>query len=260
MAYEERKNSGGKPVYTLGPLVHNPQVIEELEKDGIKTIEELEDHEIGTLIIRTHGVTPAIRKEAIALGYKIVDATCPLVKNIHDIVKDLNEGGYYILVIGHSSHPEVVGIVGQVEGECSVIEDVEDAREIERRKKLGVVVQTTALWPKFLEIGSVLIEKAQECRIFNTICHATMERQDAALELARAADAMIVVGGRNSSNTRRLLEICQSVNPNSYQVEYAHEVRTDWLDNVNTIGITAGASTPDHVITEIKEKVIELKG
>jgi len=255
MAYEELKKSNGKPVYTLGPLVHNPQVIEKLEKDNIESIEELGDHPIGHLVIRTHGVSPAIRKRASELGYMIVDATCPLVKKIHTIVCDLRDQGYKILVIGHSLHPEVVGIVGEVEEDCKVIESIEDARNLDDYIKLGVVVQTTALWPKFREIAGELPIKAKECRIFNTICHATIERQDAALKLAKEAGTMIVVGGKNSSNTRRLLEICKSVNSNSHQVEYAEELQPAWFYNVEEVGVTAGASTPDHIIKKIVRNI-----
>lgn len=255
MAYEELEKADGKPVYTLGPLVHNPQVIEELENDNIESIEELDGHPIGHLLIRTHGVSPSICRRAEDLGYEIVDATCPLVKKIHTIVSNLRDWGYKILVIGHSSHPEVVGIVGEVEKDCKVIESVEEARSLDKYSKLGVVVQTTALWPKFHAIAAELPEKAQECRIFNTICHATIERQDAALKLAREAGTMIVVGGKNSSNTRRLLEICKSVNPNSYQVEYAEELQPEWFHNVKEVGVTAGASTPDHIIKKIVENI-----
>lgn len=259
MAYEELSKSENEPVYTLGPIVHNPQVIEQLEKDGIKQIEELESHKIGHLLIRTHGVIPEVRKKAEDLGYKIVDATCPLVRKIHTIVKNLWEENYHILVIGHSSHPEVMGIVGQVEGACEVIENLEDVQRLPFHKKLGVVVQTTALLPSFYEISKALIEKSEECRIFNTICHETIKRQEAALELARKVDAIIVVGGRNSSNTRRLLEICLSVNPKSYQAEYSEEVDPNWLVGVKEIGITAGASTPDHIINGIVERLKELQ-
>ncbi|MCD4786153.1 MAG: 4-hydroxy-3-methylbut-2-enyl diphosphate reductase [Candidatus Eremiobacteraeota bacterium] len=255
MAYEELEKANGRPVYTLGSLVHNPQVIEKLEDDKIKSIEELDDYPVGHLLIRTHGVSPSTRKRAEELGYKIVDATCPLVKKIHTIVFKLKEWGYKILVIGHSSHPEVEGIVGEVEKDCKVIDSVEDAKSLENYTKLGVVVQTTALWSKFREIAGHLPEKAQECRIFNTICHATIERQDTALKLAKETGVMIIVGGKKSSNTRRLLEICRSVNPNSHQVEYTEELQPEWFHNVEEVGVTAGASTPDHIIRKIVENI-----
>jgi len=255
MAYEQLANSSGKPVYTLGPLVHNPQVIKKLENDGIKSIEELGAYPIGHLLIRTHGVSPAIRKEAMELGYNITDATCPLVKKIHDIVLELQREEYPVLVIGHSSHPEVQGIVGELEGNCRVAETVEDARNLQPCHKLGVVVQTTALWHNFTEITVELLGKTKELRIFNSICHATMERQAAAEDLAGKVSMMIVIGGRNSSNTRRLLEISLRVNPRSYLVESPEEVQKDWFADITSIGLTAGASTPDYIIESVYEKV-----
>lgn len=260
IAYKELEKASGKPVYTLGPLVHNPQVIDQLEKDGIKSIEQedLENHNVGHLIIRTHGISPSIRRKAVKLGFKNIDSTCPLVKKIHKIVRTLRDEDYKILVIGHASHPEVVGIVGQVEGDCTVIENIKDSAELPRFKKLGVVVQTTALWPKFQEIAAELVGKAQECRIFNTICHATIERQKAALKLAKNVDVMVIIGGKNSSNTRRLLEICKSVNSNSHHVEHVEDLDPSWFKGAKEAGITAGASTPDHIIKRIIHRIKEL--
>jgi 4-hydroxy-3-methylbut-2-enyl diphosphate reductase len=255
IAYETLNNSADKPVYTLGPLVHNPQVIQKLEKDGIKTIEELDEHPVGYLVIRTHGVSPSIRNRAITLGYTIIDATCPLVQKIHDIALDLQNQEYPILVIGHASHPEVIGIVGEVEGNCQVIESVEDAKNLPYRTKLGVVVQTTALWPKYHSIATELLEKAKEVRIYNTICQATIERQTSAEEIAAHNDLMVIIGGKNSSNTRRLLEICLSVNPRAHLVESPDELQNQWFEGVNRVGLTAGASTPDYIINDIYEYI-----
>jgi 4-hydroxy-3-methylbut-2-enyl diphosphate reductase len=255
IAYETLNNSADKPVYTLGPLVHNPQVIQKLEKDGIKTIEELDEHPVGYLVIRTHGVSPSIRNRAITLGYTIIDATCPLVQKIHDIALDLQNQEYPILVIGHASHPEVIGIVGEVEGNCQVIESVEDAKNLPYRTKLGGVVQTTALWPKYHSIATELLEKAKEVRIYNTICQATIERQTSAEEIAAHNDLMVIIGGKNSSNTRRLLEICLSVNPRAHLVESPDELQNQWFEGVNRVGLTAGASTPDYIINDIYEYI-----
>ncbi len=255
MAYDALEEAQGSPVYTLGPLVHNPQVIEQLEKDGIKSIEDLKAYPRGHLLIRTHGVSPHIRKEALALGYHIIDATCPLVKKIHEIVLKLLEENYSIVVIGHAHHPEVKGIVGEVDGKCTIIESVEDAQRFQEVTKLGIVVQTTALLPKFRKISMEMLNKAQEVRIFNTICHATVERQKSAEDLAKRTDLMIVIGGKNSSNTRRLLEICKRVNQNSHHIERPSEIEMGWFEDVNHIGITAGASTPDHIIKDVIESL-----
>jgi (E)-4-hydroxy-3-methyl-but-2-enyl pyrophosphate reductase len=261
MAYNKLQESDGIPVYTLGPLVHNPQVIAQLEKDGIISIDvdEMKDKPKGHLIIRTHGVSPKIRNKASELGYIITDATCPLVKKIHHIVLELQKEDYQIIVIGHASHPEVQGIVGEVENHCYIIEDTKEVAELQIFKKLGIVVQTTALWTKFQEISAALLEKTQEARIFNTICHATIERQQAAEELAKEVDLVIIIGGRTSSNTRRLLELCKSVNPNSHHVELPDELNPEWFSGTEKIGLTAGASTPDHIIGEIFRKIKEIK-
>jgi (E)-4-hydroxy-3-methyl-but-2-enyl pyrophosphate reductase len=260
MAYDKLHESDGKPVYTLGPLVHNPQVIEQLEKDGIKSIEidEMAAKPRGHLIIRTHGVSPKIWDKASELSYITTDATCPLVRKIHHIVIDLQKEGYPVIVIGHASHPEVQGIVGEVEDNCFVIEKAEDVAQLQMFKKLGIVVQTTALWSRFQEISAALLEKTQEARIFNTICHATIERQQAAEELAGQVDLMIIIGGKNSSNTGRLLEICKSVNPNAYHVEQPDELNPEWFRGVARTGLTAGASTPDYIIENVYSRIEEI--
>ena len=261
MAYNKLNEADGKPVYTLGPLVHNPQVTGQLEKDGIFSIEveEMADKPKGHLIIRTHGISPKIRNKASELGYIITDATCPLVRKIHHIVLELQKEGYQIIVIGHASHPEVQGIVGEVDNSCFIIEDKKEVADLQVFKKMGIVVQTTALWSNFQEISAALLEKTREARIFNTICYATIERQQAAEELSEQVDLVIVIGGKNSSNTRRLLEICMSVNPNSHHVEQVDELNPEWFRGVKSAGLTAGASTPDYIIEEIFNRIEEIE-
>jgi len=258
IAYERLKAADGKPVYTFGPLVHNPEVIRRLEKDGIRSIGQLNSEEPGHLLIRSHGVSPAVRKRAEEMGYVVTDATCPLVEKIHKIVRNLKKEGYTILVIGHSAHPEIIGIVGEVDEECIVIESVDEVRKLPRYKKLGVAAQTTTLWTKFMDISRELVGKAHECRIFNTICEATIEAQKSAMELAGRAGAMIIIGGRNSSNTRRLFEISSTVNPNSHHIEYPEELEPGWFEGIVEVGVTAGASTPDHIIEKVIERIREI--
>lgn len=260
IARKERESAGEKPVYTLGPLVHNPRVVGELEQDDVKSIGDPADYKPGRLIIRAHGVPPVVRDNAAELGHEIVDATCTLVKKIHDIVRKLDQEGYPVAVIGHAMHPEVTGIVGHARGECVILESPEDVEKIPFRDRLGVVVQTTFLYPAFLEIAAALPGKARELRIFNTICHATMERQESALELAKMADAMVVIGGKNSSNTQRLLEICLEVNPNSHHVESPGEIDPSWFRNGEITGVTAGASTPDNGIEDVINKIRKITG
>lgn len=258
-ACRAKDEAGQTPVYTLGPLVHNPQVIDNLRQNGIVSIDDPGDRDNrGILLIRTHGISPSIREKAQDLGYEIIDATCPLVQKIHKIVRMLEREKYSIIVIGHASHPEVQGIVGEVEGDCLVIENPQQAAQLGREKKLGVVVQTTALLKNYRKIASQLVEKAEEVRIFNTICYATYERQKAAEKLANRSSVMIVVGGKNSSNTRRLLEICKMVNPNSYHVETALELKEEWFEKAERVGITAGASTPDYIIDQVRDRIEQL--
>ena len=243
------------PIYTLGPLVHNPLVINQLKERGIHPVSSVEEIQEGSLLIRTHGVPPAVIKEAQKKNLRVIDATCPLVKKIHGIVRNLREEGYRVAVIGHSRHPEVQGILGYSGEGSLVIEKEEEAAVLPFQKKLGIVVQTTELTENFQKIAIRLLERAEECRIFNTICFATQERQRAALELAMVVDLMIIVGGKNSSNTRKLLEISQEAGTATYLVESAEELDPGWFSGKKKIGLTGGASTPDEAIHRVKRMV-----
>lgn len=253
------KKEGNLNVYTLGPLVHNPDVIKQLEKEGIFSIDATSSIKKGYLVIRTHGTAPKIYKEALKRKLKVIDATCPLVRKIHDIVRDLTSNGYKIIIIGHKDHPEVKGIAAYASSGCKVIESVNEAKKFAKEKKvtdkLGIVVQTTFMLDNFRAIIPILIDKAQECRIYNTICSETKLRQAETLELAKKVDIMIVVGGKDSSNTRRLFEICKKCCPSTYLVEGAKHIKADWFRGKKTAGLTAGASTPDWVIEEIVDKI-----
>lgn len=259
IAYREKEKYGDNPIYTFGPLVHNPQVVQKLEMDGIFSIENLNLHPPGRLIIRTHGVSPEIRLEASRLGYDIIDATCPLVKRIHEIVLRLQKEDYPIVIIGNASHPEVQGIMGHVKTESYVIEKNEDVRNLPGFKKLGVVVQTTSLLSMFHKISMQLLKKSSEIRIFNTICNTTIERQASAKKIAEKTDIAIVIGGRDSSNTRQLLEICRNVNPRSYHIESSEQIKREWFEGVTSVSLTAGASTPDYIMQEVYEKIQKLQ-
>ncbi|MFH1452767.1 MAG: 4-hydroxy-3-methylbut-2-enyl diphosphate reductase [Armatimonadota bacterium] len=248
-------------VYTLGPLVHNPDVIEQLEKEGIFSIDKPSKIKSGCLIIRTHGTTPKIYKDALKRKLKVIDATCPLVRKIHNIVRDLSKQKYKIIIIGHKDHPEVKGIASYAPFGCKVIESVREAEDLKMGKngrivdKLGIVVQTTFLLSNFRQIVPILIDKAHECRIFNTICSETKLRQAETLDLAKEVDIMIVVGGKSSSNTRRLFEICRKFCPSTYLVEGASQIKKSWFSGKRKAGLTAGASTPDGAIEEVLNKV-----
>ena len=257
MAYDVLKKEEGKPVYSLGELVHNPEVIRNLERDGIRSVteEQMKDVSPGVIIFRAHGVPPRIRELAEELGFQIVDATCPRVEKIHSIVKELKEQDYDIVVAGRAEHPEVKGIVGEIDGDCMVMGKVKDTEDYPKSRKLGVVAQSTTSRPLFLEIASRLMEKALEIRVFDTVCRSTIDRQKYARELASEVDVMIVIGGKNSSNTRHLWEFCYQVNYNSYQVEYPNDLDRDWFEGAEKVGIATGASTPDGLIDSVAERI-----
>lgn len=257
IAYDVLKKGEGKPVYSLGELVHNPEVIRNLERDGVKSITEdqIEKLPPGVIIFRAHGVSPRIRKLAEENGFEIVDATCPRVERIHTIVKELKEQGYDIVIAGRADHPEVKGIAGEIDGKCTIMGKVKDTEDYPKSCKLGIVAQSTTSRQLFLEIASRLMEKAKETRVFDTVCRSTIDRQKYAKELAAEVDVMIVIGGKNSSNTKHLWEFCYQVNYNSYQVEYPNDLNRDWFEGAEKVGIATGASTPDGLIDAVAERI-----
>lgn len=250
------------PVYTYGPLVHNPMVIEKLHSQGITTLDSLDGVPQGYLIVRSHGVPPELGRRAAELGFRIVDATCPLVRKIHKVVESLREQEFTVIVIGHPDHPEVVGIAGHAGSNCMVVEDIRDIESINPGKKVGVVVQTTALRSKFREISAKLLEHCLEncfeCRIYNTICFETLKRQNETRALADRVDVMIVAGGKNSSNTKRLVDICMEAGTATYLIEVPQELRAEWFKGISTVGVTAGASTPEELLEKVKTRLNEI--
>jgi (E)-4-hydroxy-3-methyl-but-2-enyl pyrophosphate reductase len=246
------------PVRTLGPIIHNPQVVQSLDDKGVHSIDSLDQMpEGGTVIIRTHGVAPEVYEQAETKGLTIVDATCPLVTLVQNKAKQLVNEGYHLVIFGNPNHPEVIGTLGHAGGKATVIEKPGDARTAKLPKKVGVVVQTTQETELVSELLSYLAPRCKEIKVFNTICNPTIERQDAARELAREVQLMIVVGGKNSSNTRHLADVCREEGATTYHIEEATEVEPAWFTGVHEIGVTAGASTPgwlmDQVITHIHE-------
>lgn len=246
------------PVHTLGPIIHNPQVVHSLDDKGVHSIDSLDEmQEGGTVIIRTHGVAPEVYEQAETKGLTVVDATCPLVTLVQNKAKQLVNEGYHLVIFGNPNHPEVIGTLGHAGGKATVIEKPADARTAKLPKKVGVVVQTTQETELVSELLSYLAPRCKEIKIFNTICNPTIERQDAARELAREVQVMIVVGGKNSSNTRHLADVCREEGATTYHIEEATEVEPTWFTGAHEIGVTAGASTPgwlmDQVITHIHE-------
>ena len=244
LANRAGEEAAGAPVHTLGPLIHNPLVVRELEERGVHLAETLDDAEEGTLVIRAHGVVPQVIEDARKRGLTVLDATCPYVKKVHHAAEKLASEGYQLIVVGEPGHPEVEGIMGHAgEGAC-VVSTPEDLDGLALNRKVGIVVQTTQTTAALSAVVDALLPRVGELRVVNTICEATQERQDSAAELAMRADVMIVVGGRNSGNTRRLAQICAKRCERTHHIEDAAEIDNSWFTGADLIGITAGASTP----------------
>jgi 4-hydroxy-3-methylbut-2-enyl diphosphate reductase len=235
----------GRPVHTLGPLIHNPQAVEALRARGVEVAKRFDETRDGILVIRTHGVDPAIIEAASASGLDVVDATCPFVSSAQQAAAQLKADGYTVVIVGEADHPEVEGIVAHAGGDALVVEEVADIPARLPSRRVGIVVQTTQSLERLNQVVAALLPRVSELKVHNTICSATGQRQRAAGELARGVDVMVVVGGHNSGNTTRLAEICRTVNDRVHHVETAEELDPKWFAGAATVGVTAGASTPD---------------
>ena len=250
-----RENADGKS-NTLGPIIHNPQMVERLKNEGVGTIEDLNNADEGTIIIRSHGVGPQVYEKIKSKGLKIVDATCPHVKKAQTAARELVESGYKVVIVGEKNHPEVKSIFEWAQGRATILETEAEAENFSSCLKLGIVSQTTVASEHFKKIVSKLLDKSKDIKILRTICTATEQRQTAAMELAEKVDVMIVVGGRNSANTTKLAKLCSS-RCKTYHIETAQEILPEWFEKSNQVfkvGITAGASTPDWIIREVYDK------
>lgn len=241
----------GVEVHTLGPLIHNPQAVADLRKQGVEVAGCLDEVDDGTLIIRSHGVDPAIISEARDRGLDVVDATCPFVSAAHTCARELAEQGLSVIIVGEEDHPEVEGIQAHAGGTALIVQSAEDLPKRLPSRKVGVVVQTTQSLARLEQVVSALLPRVSELRVCNTICSATAKRQLSAEELARTVDVMVVVGGHNSGNTTRLAEICRGVNARTHHVETADELDAAWFDGAESVGVTAGASTPDKQMQDV---------
>jgi 4-hydroxy-3-methylbut-2-enyl diphosphate reductase len=248
-----------KRLHTLGPLIHNPQAVEYLENLGIKVKERIEDVPGGTVIFRSHGVSLQDLKKARRRRLRIIDATCPMVKRAQRFAKFLHKQGYTLMIVGDADHPEVEAIRSYINEKVAVVCDVESAERLGPWQKLGVIAQTTQSFSLFREIVASVVERSKEVRVFNTVCQATTIRQKEAIDIARKVDCMIVVGGHNSGNTQRLASICKEVQPRTYHIEKAGDLRSRWLTGRKRVGLTAGASTPHWIIREVEAKLQRLK-
>jgi small subunit ribosomal protein S1 len=250
------KAAGKGRVYCLGPLIHNPQEVERLREAGVETVGDLSSLDPGDfLIIRSHGVPPLVFAQARDKGVQIIDLTCPFVGKAQRDAESLQKEGYQVIVIGEKQHPEVQSILGHAGDNAIVVETVNDVESQTFQARLGVVAQTTQSYSNFSEIVLKLLSLSKELKVFNTICHSTKERQDAARVLAGQVDVMLVVGGRNSANTTRLVSICRQEGKPTYHIEVAEEILPEWLKGANRVGVTAGASTPDWVLECVLERL-----
>ena len=257
------KESGKKNVYTYGPIIHNDEVVAGLERQGVGVINDSREFASlgeGTIIIRSHGVPRAIYDEIARAGLELVDATCPFVRKIHRIVERESGEGRIIIIVGNNHHPEVEGIMGWCHTTPIVIENREQAEAIavDADTKLSIVSQTTFNYNKFQYLVEIISEKGYDINVFNTICNATEERQKETRELAMRSDAMIVIGGRHSSNTQKLFEISKKECSNTFYIQTKNDLNMEDFHNIGILGITAGASTPNNIIKEVHESMAEM--
>ena len=249
-----------KKIYTYGPIVHNEDVVKDLEKQGVRVLnteEELGALTEGSVVIRAHGVPKRIYEIMEQRGIECIDATCPFVKRIHKIVEKESTEGRHIIIVGNAKHPEVEGIMGWCKNPATVIESKEEALDFKGSSddKYCVVSQTTFNYKKFQELVEIFQKKGYDIIVANTICSATEERQKEASELAAKADVMIVIGGTHSSNTRKLYELCKSECENTYYIQTLADLQLELPNSVELVGITAGASTPNKIIEEVQNYV-----
>jgi len=245
----------GRAVHTLGPLIHNPQAVEALRARGVAVAACLDDAGDGILVIRSHGVDPAIIEQASERGVEVVDATCPFVSSAQQAAAQLKADGYSVLIVGEADHPEVEGIVAHTGGEAIVVEELADLPARLPSRRVGIVVQTTQSLERLNQVVAAVLPRVSELKVHNTICSATGKRQRSAEELARSVDVMVVVGGHNSGNTTRLAEICRAVNARVHHVETAGELDPAWFEGAQAVGVTAGASTPDEQMAGVVQAI-----
>lgn len=254
--YKELEENSGK-ICTFGPIIHNEQVVEDLNKRGIEvidTVEQLKKIKEGTVVIRSHGVAKEIYDILEQQKLKMVDATCPFVKKIHNIVLDESNNGKTIIIIGNDNHPEVEGIKGWVNGEVIVINKEEQIEKLSlsEQTKACIVSQTTFNHNKFKYLVEIIRKKGYDITVVNTICNATHVRQVEAQKISSKVDGMIVIGGKNSSNTQKLYDICRNECENTFYVQTVKDLNLHELKSLKSIGITAGASTPKNIIEEVR--------
>jgi len=253
-------DAAGSRVKSLGSLIHNPQVVSSFRKRGLEVVGDLEsvDPE-DTVIIRSHGVGPELKRDAAERGLKVVDTTCPFVTKAQQYAAKLIADGYKVVMIGDKNHPEVIGVVAYTENRAIVINTIAEAEALKFIPRMGVVFQTTHSIGHVQEIVGALLKRGKEVRVFNTLCGATTSMQKTAIELSSEVEAMVIVGGRQSANTAQLAEVCRKVNPRVLQIESADEIQEDWFQGLSRVGVSAGASTPDEVIADVVDRITRIE-
>ncbi len=245
-----------KKIQTIGPLIHNPQMVEKLKANGVNYVSSIDNVKSdSTVIIRSHGITKGAYKDLSDKKVKIIDATCPYVAKTQQFCKELSENGFQVVILGDRNHPEVVALESFVKSKAIIVSSAEELPHA-NYKKLGIISQTTQTFDKFSDLANKAIAMAKEVHVVNTICNATDIRQQCTLKLAEKSDIMIVIGGKNSSNTKMLAKISSSV-VCTHHIETSDELDMKWFEGNHKIGITAGASTPDWIILDIYNKIIE---
>lgn len=257
----ELEAAGKKPVYTIGPLIHNRQVTENLEAKGITSIDTLDQakNKNGVLVIRAHGITPEFQREVQSQGMEVIDSTCPLVKKVHNVIAQYAKEGYDTVIVGDAGHAEVTGLLGYTEGKGTVVANTQEAKKLPRFGKVNIVAQTTQKEETFYQVADIIKNKADIYQISNTICEPTKQRQKETIENAKTADLVIVVGGKHSANTARLAKLCGELCKKVIHVESAEEINKEDILDPKKIFITAGASTPNWVIEKVADKVKNLR-
>lgn len=259
--YQQIEQYRGEKIFTYGPIIHNEEVIKDLRSHGVEVLndeEELKTADADVVVIRSHGVAKYIYDILEERGITCVDATCPFVKKIHKIVAKKSAEGSYIVIVGNGEHPEVQGIRGWAGEQVTVVQTAEDAERFElpdKDQKVCIVAQTTFNYNKFKELVEIISKKRYDIVVLNTICNATKERQTEARQIAARVDAMVVIGDKRSSNTQKLFEICKEECLNTYYIQTLDDFDMNQLRSVETVGITAGASTPNNIIEEVQNNV-----
>ncbi len=252
-----RNGQGGAA--TWGPLIHNPQEVERLQREGVRVVENLEELDGGAFVVSAYGVASAVREAVEARGMEVVDATCPVVTKAHQLAEQLAEEGYFVVAVGDHGHPEMVTLKEKLGDRVAVVHTLEEVRGLRLRGKVGVLSQTTQSLENFRQIVAEVVTRVKETKVINTLCPAITVRQEEAQRLVEEVDVLLVVGGHGSSNTTRLAEIGRSRGVATYHVETADEIQAGWFAPGVTVGVMSGASTPDWIIEQVLLRLEDIR-